>query len=239
MCQGLGWITCLCLIPLSYTTLEVAVNFYYDGEVRIIKVSAMSPSDNNGYVLMCPETNDAVVIDAPGEYEKLVSQIPDTVSVKRLLITHGHRDHIASYEKMRAVTGQMAGIHELDEINLSPLRADFYLSAGDTINVGTINLKVLHTPGHTGGAVCLLVGKHLFSGDTLFPGGPGYTRTPDNFNQIINSITNQLFELPSDTKVYPGHGGDTDIGNCRKEYAVFAGKTRSDDIFGEIQWLNS
>ena len=144
--------------------------------------------------------------------------------MKRLLRTHGHRDHIASYVQMRVVTGQMAGIHELDEMNLSPLRADFYLSAGDIIKVGNIDLKVFHTPGHTKGAVCLLAGKHLFSGDTLFPGGPGYTATSGNFNQIIDSITNQLFELPNDTKVYPGHGTDTDIGRCRKEYAIFAGK---------------
>ena len=206
------------------------MEFYYDGEVRIIKVAGMSASNNNGYILICPETNEAVVIDSPGEYEKLVSQIPDSVSVKKLLITHGHRDHIASYEKMRVMTGHMAGIHELDEINLSPLSADFYLSGGDTIKIGNIDLEVLHTPGHTRGAVCLLTGNHLFSGDTLFPGGPGYTSTPANFSQIVDSITNQLFELSGDTKVYPGHGSDTDIGQCRKEYDVFARKMHSDDI---------
>ena len=215
------------------------MRFYYDREVQIIKVAGMSSSNNNGYVLICPDTNEAVVIDAPGEYEKLVDQIPNGISVKNLLITHGHRDHIASYEQMRVVTGHMAGIHELDEINLSPLRADFYLSAGDIIKVGNIDLKVFHTPGHTKGAVCLLAGKHLFSGDTLFPGGPGYTATSGNFNQIIYSITNQLFELSDDTNVYPGHGADTHIGQCKKEYAIFTGKTHSDDICGEVQWLNS
>ena len=105
--------------------------------------------------------------------------------------------------------------------------------------MGDITLQVMFTPGHTPGAVCLLTGKHLFSGDTLFPGGPGASRSPEAFQQLVESITSRLLVLPEDTNVYPGHGDDTTIGAAKEEYAVFASKPHPEDIHGEIAWLRS
>jgi glyoxylase-like metal-dependent hydrolase (beta-lactamase superfamily II) len=100
-------------------------------------------------------------------------------------------------------------------------------------------MRALHTPGHTPGSVCLLIGKHLFSGDTLFPGGPGKTGTPAAFEQIVNSIIERIFVLPDETLVYPGHGEDTILSKEKQEFAIFSGRTRPSGLCGDVLWLSS
>ena len=117
-----------------------------------------------------------------------------------------------------------------------PRPPEMNLKDGDVIKFGNREMQVLATPGHTDGAVCLLVGKHLFSGDTLFPGGPGKTRSPEAFQQIIGSITSKLLTLSDDTAVYPGHGLDTTIGNARGEYQAFASRQHPSGLSGEVTW---
>jgi len=102
-----------------------------------------------------------------------------------------------------------------------------------------VSLRVLHTPGHTPGSLCLLFGKHLFSGDTLFPGGPGKTGTPAAFEQIVNSITEKLFVLPDETLVYPGHGEDTILGKEKQAFAVFSSRPSNPGLCGDVLWLSS
>jgi glyoxylase-like metal-dependent hydrolase (beta-lactamase superfamily II) len=97
-------------------------------------------------------------------------------------------------------------------------------------------MTVLHTPGHSPGSICLLTGKHLFVGDTLFPGGPGHTRTPSAFKQLIESITQKLLVLPEDTRVYPGHGRDTTIEKAKGEFTAFAKRPHAADLCGDVLW---
>ncbi len=197
----------------------------------------MAPFDNNAYIVTAPGSTEAVVIDAPGEPAKLLVEL-GSLRVQAILITHGHHDHHLGLAQLRAATGAPVGIHPADAGSLdSP--PDFLLADGDSFRVGAHTLRVLHTPGHTPGSVCLLVGQHLFSGDTLFPGGPGHTNTPEEFQQLEESITRRLLVLPEETAVYPGHGRDTTIGIALREYQAFASRPRPRDLCGDVTWLGT
>jgi glyoxylase-like metal-dependent hydrolase (beta-lactamase superfamily II) len=126
-----------------------------------------------------------------------------------------------------------------DDANRLPRSPELDLKDGDVIRFGHRDMRVLSTPGHTEGATCFLVGKHLFSGDTLFPGGPGRSRSPQAFQQELESITRKLLVLPADTSVYPGHGDDTTIGTARQEYQVFAARPHPPELYGDVTWLGN
>ena len=207
---------------------------HYDGEICITKI-LMSPDANNGYIVVCPETNEGIIIDTPGEPEKLLDAIGD-VKITSILITHRHRDHIAGFDTITGSVDAPVGIGT-EDISSLPRKPELDLKDGDVIKFGNRELQVLATPGHTEGGRCFLYGKHLFSGDTLFPGGPGKSDNPDAFRQIIDSITGKLLVLPDDVAVYPGHGLDTTIGETRREHQAFASRTHQPDLFGNVTWL--
>jgi hydroxyacylglutathione hydrolase len=102
--------------------------------------------------------------------------------------------------------------------------------------VGGLTVHVIHTPGHTPGSVALEIGKYLFAGDTIFPGGPGHTNTPEEFQKIIKTITEKILPLPDNTLVLPGHGPSTTIKKVKKEYAGFPARTHSPDMCGDVTW---
>jgi glyoxylase-like metal-dependent hydrolase (beta-lactamase superfamily II) len=174
----------------------------------------VGPVDNNVLVLRCTETGDAVLIDAANEHELLL-QLCESLGVRRVLETHGHWDHIQAVPELRdagysvGVTAQDAGmLPSYDEV----------IEDDSVIEVGRLRLRTIHTPGHTPGSMSFLLEGHpiLFSGDTLFPGGPGNTTFEGgDFPTIIESVDRKLFTLPADTIVLPGHGDRTTIGNER------------------------
>jgi glyoxylase-like metal-dependent hydrolase (beta-lactamase superfamily II) len=209
---------------------------HYDGEVRITKVN-MGPFNNNGYIVSCPETREGILIDTPAEPELLLNDIGD-VEIKAILITHNHQDHLLGFDEITSQVEAPVGIAPADAGPL-PKTPDIDLLDGQAVKFGNHELQMLSTPGHTDGATCFLVGKHLFSGDTLFPGGPGRTRSPEALTQIINSITSKLLTLSDDTAVYPGHGIDTTIAEAKAQYEVFASKTHPADLQGDVEWLKS
>ena len=206
---------------------------HYDAEVKITKIN-MGPYNNNGYIVICPDTNEGIIIDTPAEPEKLLGAIGD-VQIKSILITHKHQDHLLGFDEITGAVQVPVGIGTDDADGL-PRPPQIDLKDGMVIKFGNQEMTVLDTPGHTEGATCFLIGKHLFSGDTLFPGGPGKTRSPEAFQQVVDSITKKLLVLPDDTAVYPGHGDDTTIGKAREEYQGFASKPHRPDLFGEVTW---
>ena len=208
---------------------------HYDGEIKITKIN-MGPYNNNGYIVVCPETNEGVIIDTPAEPEKLLSEIGD-VQIKLVLITHGHQDHLLGFQEITNGVDATVGVGEAD-VSLLPSPPGITIMDGETIRFGNQTMLALSTPGHTAGSTSFLIGKHLFSGDTLFPGGPGKSRSPEAFRQEIDSITKKLLVLPDDTAVYPGHGDDTTIGQARQEYQVFAAKQHPADLCGDVTWLD-
>jgi glyoxylase-like metal-dependent hydrolase (beta-lactamase superfamily II) len=168
--------------------------------------------DNNVFVLRCRHTGEAVLIDAANEHERLL-QLARDLGVRRVLETHGHWDHIQAIPQMRDA-GYSVGVTAEDASMLDSY--DEILEHDTVIEVGRVRLRTIHTPGHTPGSMSFVVeGKPiLFSGDTLFPGGPGATGFEGgDFPTIIHSIEDLLFSpLAPDTLVLPGHGTDTTIG---------------------------
>jgi glyoxylase-like metal-dependent hydrolase (beta-lactamase superfamily II) len=174
------------------------------------KLSNVGPYGNNIYVLWDEASGDAYVIDAG--YEPLaVADAARGLAVKAILVTHGHKDHHENVGTLRELLNAPVGIAEEDQAMLS-VKPDFLLRDGAKFRFGPHELRTMHTPGHTPGSMSFLLGDHLFTGDTLFPGGPGNTKSAiGSFPRIIESITTRLFTLPDETNVYPGHGRDTVI----------------------------
>jgi glyoxylase-like metal-dependent hydrolase (beta-lactamase superfamily II) len=186
---------------------------YEDAGVRIEKL-VVGPFENNVFVLRCKSSGEAAIVDAANEHELLLD-VSRATGVSRVLTTHGHWDHIQAVEAVREA-GIDVGIAPQDASMLPSY--DFTIPDDDVITVGDLRLRTIHTPGHTQGSTCfLLEGRPvLFSGDTLFPGGPGNTGLPGgNFDQIIESIDRRLFALPGDLLVLPGHGLDTTLDSER------------------------
>ncbi|HEY9289083.1 MAG TPA: MBL fold metallo-hydrolase [Candidatus Dormibacteraeota bacterium] len=175
---------------------------------------AVGPYDNNVYVLSDDKTKEALVIDAANEAPRILKEL-EGMRVSHILTTHGHHDHVQALKAVREKTQARFSCHELDE-SMMPMPADHRISDGERFRFGDYEVVALHTPGHTPGSVCFLAGERLFSGDTLFPGGPGNTGNPyASFPTIIESIKERLFTLPDETEVLPGHGKPTTVGRER------------------------
>jgi glyoxylase-like metal-dependent hydrolase (beta-lactamase superfamily II) len=174
----------------------------------------VGPVDNNVLILRCTETGDAVLLDAANEHERLL-ELCRRLGVRRVLETHGHWDHIQAVPQLRDA-GYSVGVTAQDAAMLPSY--DEVIEDDSVIDVGRLRLRTIHTPGHTPGSMCFLLEGHpiLFSGDTLFPGGPGNTSFEGgDFPTIITSVDRRLFTLPPDTIVLPGHGDRTTIGTER------------------------
>jgi glyoxylase-like metal-dependent hydrolase (beta-lactamase superfamily II) len=197
----------------------------------------LGPFGTNSYTLVCQKTNESVVVDAPGEANLVLERLKET-QPKYILMTHGHFDHIGGLVELRSLLEVPVAAHLADANDL-PLEPNLLLNDGDEIFVGANKLRVLHTPGHTPGSVCFLVGNYLIAGDTLFPGGPGKTQSPDDFQRIIESITQRLFVLPDETKVYPGHGEATTIKEAKQQYEVFSTRPHDPNLCGDVVWTSS
>jgi len=192
---------------------------FEDARLRIDKI-VVGPYENNVFVLRDKSTGEGLIIDAANEHDLLIP-VARAANVRRVLTTHGHWDHIQAVTAARE-----AGI----DVGVGPADAgmlpgyDFVVADEDVIEVGDLRLHALHTPGHTPGSVCFTLEGWpiLFSGDTLFPGGPGATQSPRDFGEIIRSLDNRLLPLPEETLVLPGHGLDTTIGTERPHLGEWA-----------------
>jgi glyoxylase-like metal-dependent hydrolase (beta-lactamase superfamily II) len=191
----------------------VSTLHWEDNQAEVHKI-VVGPFENNVFVLRDKATGDAVLLDAANEHERLLD-LCRTLGVTRVLETHGHWDHIQAVPEVREA-GFKVGVTAGDAGMLPSY--DDLLEDDDVIEVGRLRLHTILTPGHTPGSMCFRVegSPLLFSGDTLFPGGPGNTeKDPVRFTTIIRSIEDRLFPLPPETIVLPGHGLDTTIGTER------------------------
>ncbi|MBI5789201.1 MAG: MBL fold metallo-hydrolase [Candidatus Schekmanbacteria bacterium] len=187
------------------------------------------PLQVNTYILICEKSGLGAIIDPGGSEREILQLIQQKqAKLKYIINTHGHPDHILGNNYLKTQTNAQILIHREDAFMLEdtasellsyfqesyvPVPADKLLQDGEDIHLGEISLKVLHTPGHTPGGICLLTASRLFSGDTLFAGGIGRTDFPGgSYQTLIASIESKLFTLEPDLQVLPGHGPSSTIG---------------------------
>lgn len=203
-------------------------------EVRIlsgamIQLFTSGPVDTNSYLLICPKTSDAAIIDAPqGVSSAILKAVQEQgLTVSAIFITHSHWDHIADCDLLKKILNIPIYIHKNDEANLNlpgsdklplffPIQgvtADGLLKEGDIFHVGKLEIYVIETPGHSPGGISLWIPKEkiLFTGDTLFHGTMGRVDFPTSSPADMRASLKKLGQLPQETKVFPGHGPSTTI----------------------------
>ncbi|MFZ5645684.1 MAG: MBL fold metallo-hydrolase [Bacillota bacterium] len=190
---------------------------------------SVGPMDNNCYIIGCEETREAAVVDPGAEGAKILRLLEKlNLNCKYVILTHGHADHLSALGQILDATGAQVMIHGKDAdmltspgknlslftgMTLKFKEADRLLKDGDTIAVGKEQLRILHTPGHTQGGICIQAGDKLITGDTLFAGSVGRSDFPGgNHNQMIQSIKDKILVFPPETPVYPGHGPASTVG---------------------------
>ncbi len=178
---------------------------------------AVSEMANNVYLLRCSATGEALLVDAAAEPDAVLALVGDA-PLATVVTTHGHWDHHRALPQVVAATGARTGGHPADAGDL-PVPVDRPVDHGDTVTVGEQTLEVVHLRGHTPGSIALVwrgpddAGVHVFTGDSLFPGGPGRTTDPVRFTSLMDDLEARIFgQLPDEAWVYPGHGKDTTIG---------------------------
>jgi hydroxyacylglutathione hydrolase len=189
----------------------------------IIKQIPVGPLQVFTYLVACPRTKEAVIIDPAGEEEQFCAMVEEEeVKVKYILNTHGHPDHVLANQSLKVLLDAPTCMHEADdlffsekeirksaakELGLPPSGpVDIRLKDGDVLEVGALKIKVIHTPGHTPGSVCFLINGNLFTGDTLFVGAVGRTDLIGaSLDTLLKSLEERLLPLPKDTVIWPGH----------------------------------
>lgn len=208
-------------------------------EIRKLSLGQMG---TNCYILWDENSLEAAVIDPGFEDSRILKIIEDNkLNVKYILLTHGHFDHLGGVNLVKAATGAKVLIHENDancltepKRNLSALAgmalelepADGLFSEREPIRVGKLNIRVIHTPGHSKGGVCFLVEDTLIAGDTLFNTSIGRTDFADgDLSELLGNIVAKIFVLDDDIKVLPGHGENTTIGYEKKHNPFLQGRS--------------
>jgi glyoxylase-like metal-dependent hydrolase (beta-lactamase superfamily II) len=185
-----------------------------------IRKLAVSDMANNAYLLLSPATGEALLVDAAAEPDALLALVGDA-DLRTVVTTHGHWDHHRALPQVVEATGAVTVAHAADAADL-PVPVQRTVEHGDRVTVGDQTLEVVHLRGHTPGSIALVwrgpedAGVHVFTGDSLFPGGPGRTTNPSDFTSLMDDLEERVFGRFDDgTWFYPGHGNDSTLGNER------------------------
>jgi glyoxylase-like metal-dependent hydrolase (beta-lactamase superfamily II) len=201
----------------------------------LIERLVLGPYETNCYIVVDKKTRDSLVVDAPANAPKIIESLRGTTP-GYILLTHDHSDHTGALAGLRARLKAPLAAHAADSSSLQR-PPEISVKDEDILTSGNLRVKALYTPGHTPGSLCFKIGRYLFAGDTIFPGGPGKTWSPEDFKQIVASITAKILTLPAGTVILPGHGDATTVEKSKKEYAVFASRRHPDDLCGDVLWL--
>jgi len=187
-------------------------------------VKVKGEKDVNCFVVSCTSTREAVVIDPVEPADKVLDQLSG-LTLRWIVGTHGHPGHLAGKDAVHSAAGGTTGLHVVDAKQFLRSAAR-YLVDGDELALGQFTAQVIHTPGHTPGSLCFLVGNHLFTGDTLLAGGIGREMPGTDLRQQLISIHGKLATLPLTTAIYPGHGTVTSLENELRTSPVFQAARR-------------
>ena len=215
-------------------------------QLRIYKLGPFGAASNNALFLVDKASGDAAIIDAVANYEQVLAGVEAAgATPKMVLFTHSHPDHLESFDALRELLPVPFYMHP-DDVKAdadhawldADLEVDIHINGGDSIPLGETELQVLHTPGHTTGSICFYAAPYCVVGDTLFPGGPGFTTSDDNLRTVIRSILEHLYALPGDTLTFNGHGEDTLIRDSLDEVVqcLMRGSLTRDGQ-GNTSWL--
>lgn len=202
--------------------------------IQVRKLGPFGPYANNAFILVDRATQQSAIIDAVPEIEQILAATADT-TLRMVLFTHSHPDHIASFDALRAAVDVPFYMHA-DAPWADHERIDEHLAGGESIPLGDTTITAIHTPGHTPGSTCYYAAPYLVVGDTLFPGGPGHSTSNAGLLQMVASITERIYTLPGETLTFNGHGDDCTIAASQAEYAAFAAREHSPDLHGDVLW---
>ncbi|MFN8472679.1 MAG: MBL fold metallo-hydrolase [Anaerolineae bacterium] len=188
----------------------------------------------NSYIVRDPATGATAIVDPGAEPDRILAAAGDRVA--EIWITHSDFDHVASLDAVRSATGAPVVGHPLDADRV-PGGLDVNVSHGYLFPLGNEEVCVLFVPGHTPGHVVYVVGKAVLGGDVLFPGGPGHTDTPEDFETLVHGIAAHLLTLDDAVTVYPGHGDPVTIGQAKAEYAQFQQRPDRQGLYGDVTWV--
>ncbi|MBC8506923.1 MAG: MBL fold metallo-hydrolase [Anaerolineales bacterium] len=196
---------------------------------------AVGPWPMNTYVVICTETNISAIID-PGSDPDTILAMTEGTKVDKILLTHGHFDHVLALEKVKEATGAPVYLNPVDAEEFD-VAFDVALEGGEQLPVGNLLLKAIHTPGHTSGQICFDLGDgRIIVGDTVFVGGPGKTGSAEDFVATMKTMQKIVFTWPDDTLFFPGHGPSGVIGVERLAFDAFVSRGWPEDLQGDVTW---
>jgi len=194
----------------------------------------VGPWPMNCYLIHCAATGQVAIVD-PGADAEIILAAVGEAPLRCILLTHAHGDHVGALEAVRQAAGAPVGLHPADAEAFG-VEGDFPLLDGAEVEIGSGRVTVAHCPGHTPGSVCLHLGGLAIVGDTIFPGGPGHTASPEALAQSLVSLGQTVFAWPDETELYPGHGAHTTVGAERAAFESFLAADHPPDLCGDVAW---